>query len=1043
MLPIQWVFFLPRLTGFLLFFSGTVLLGQSEAAVFRHLGSESGGFTDDLITVMYKGRHGFMWFGTGRGLIRYDGRKIRWYRHDPEEDRSISNNNIRVIYEGPSGQLWIGTNIGLNLMDRKQGRFTRVQPEPQDGFSLAQSNIWSLFEDGDGALWVGTDQGLWRLAAGEASRYTAAEGLSGIGITSIVADAQGTFWVGTDHSGINRLKQSSGQFEPVSGTEGLEIRGLRTGQDGSVWAGTANDGLWYMPPGEHAWSRAIAIDGENGIGAALNAFELDAGGEIWVGTLGGLHRMTWPQTTKRSFRHRPDDQTSLNDDGILAVYADDSGLLWIASQTGGVDLYDSHTERFTYFEFSGSQARALHQDPDGRIWVGGRRGLQLLDEVTGETVRFLENANIRSVASSDGFLYAGTDDGLQRMPAGGGPAVSLVSGYRIWQILPDGKEGLWLGTNKGLLRYGDKEDDIERFRVEPGQPDTLSHKVVTALAADRRGFLWVGTYGGGLNRLDKQTRRFKRYPGAPDEPNGLSAADVVDLCLDSKDRLWVATQSGGFNRLDQDSGHFIRYTTREGLPDNVVVSLVPDEQNRIWMSTSEGLVRFDPETEQWVIYRLEDGVIVGGAVPGACLRAADGALFLGGTGGLVWFHPQRLSPGAPPAIVFTDLVAGRGLSRDLLLPGETVELGPQENTFSLTFSVLDFRSPNRQQFAFQRGHIDEEWVGSDTHNFISYTEYLPYGGQGALRVKGRDARGSWNEAQLRLVVQRPPWLKWLPLIGVLVVGALIWVVYLVSTYREKRKRAALEIVARLAEEKRVLAEERARIALLEKDIERTLQIERAAILQEHLEQISTEVANDLHDGPLAELQGFGFRLGALEEGVIGQEHKQALEKLTDQALPGLCDSLRNICSDLLAPDFRFGLRAELDAHADIVEGRNPDLHILRHFDIPEGALEARAMAALFRIYRTLLKNVVVHARAKQVEVSLQGREGTLELVVADDGVGFQVVQDWEELKRNKHYGMFMAHYFAETIGGTLAVDSAPGKGTRVSVTLPLEGGLQS
>ena len=209
------------------------------------------------------------------------------------------------------------------------------------------------------------------------------------------------------------------------------------------------------------------------------------------------------------------------------------------------------------------------------------------------------------------------------------------------------------------------------------------------------------------------------------------------------------------------------------------------------------------------------------------------------------------------------------------------------------------------------------------------------------------------------------------------------------------------------------------------------------MVQEHLEQVSTEIANELHDGPLGELSGLGFRLHDLWSKLADSPHEKELAGMVEEMLPRIRGALRNLCGDLLVPDFRYHLKTELDAYASTIEGLYPGLVIQRDLRTDGRELAKELQIVLYRIYRTLLRNVGKHAGATLAVVTLALEDGKVSLKIRDNGRGFAVPADWETLKRQKHYGLYMANYFAKAVGGSFAVSSEPGHGTLVEVTAPL------
>jgi len=1020
------------------------LSAQQQPPVFQHLGTGNDSFPDERFSCVYRGSHGFMWFGSARGLLRYGGSTHRWYRHAPDDARSISSGNVRVIFEDRDNRFWVGTNGGLSLLDRRLGRFTHHRHRPENPESLSHNNIWSIHQDRAGHLWVGTADGLNRMDGDRFVRYGEAEGLGSAAITAMTEDHDGRLWVATLRDGLKRYDAARDRFIHEQTLPARKISALHNDPHGRLWVGSFDTGAYVRAPGSTEW---MSFRHDPALPSSLSGDEVvaiasGASRGTWIATLSGLNRYIPDQTGFQRYRHDPGDLDSLRDDAIEALYLDDDGLLWATTAGAGVDYMNLERDRFDFYAVEDSEIWSIYRRPEGPIWVGTKQGLARLDPETGSSRWFLDEHTVRAIRPApDGDFYLGTDKTLFRFdPDHGNAQDMLTEETRIWRILPDREGGLMLGTESGLLHLAEGSNIPFAFPVDPRNPRATSHNVITSLVRDPSGGIWVGTFGGGLDYLDIERGTFHRYNRQTDPPLSLPADDVVDLYLDDSGGLWIGTLSGGLCHLDPDREQITRYNLETGFPDNAAVTLIGDRRGHLWVHTGVGLVDLDPETGNHILYGFQDGITLGGAIPGVAFRAPDSdVISMGGVYGLIRFRPEDLPKPEPPKLVFTSLEkSGREVAH-LLLPGEQLHLERRHKSFGLRFAILDFLAPASQRFTYRREEIDEDWVASENRGQVSYTRYLGLGGEDRLLVRGTTGNGIWADAMLAVTFEPPIWITWLPLILISGLAVLVGIVYGLFTLREKRARARLEARARLAEEQRILAEDRARISERQRELarrERAVQEEHTRILQDHLDRVSTEIANDLHDGPLSVLHGLGFRLRALSNSEVRPEHQQALREIAEEALPQVCHHLRNTCGVLLRPDFREGLAFELDAFADVVESMYPSLTIARELGDVDDQLSPEQKAVLYRIYRTLLENVGKHACATDARVRLEHLDDNICLHIEDNGCGFEVPDDWESLKQDKHYGMVMVDYFTRSLGGRFSVVSSPGRGTAITVTLP-------
>lgn len=301
------------------------------------------------------------------------------------------------------------------------------------------------------------------------------------------------------------------------------------------------------------------------------------------------------------------------------------------------DLYESAPANAD--SLGPSSVRAIYEDPDGILWIGGHSGLDRYDR---QAERFTHY-----VVSGDSGLnrldrIAGTFDQSQWKVDGSGG----LAGRNVYSILQDRAGYLWIGTELGLNRL-DQHD--------PNDTGSLSDGRITSIYIDEAGAMWIGTEEG-LNRFDPITETFVRYTHEEKDPASLGSSSILTMTEDRNQQLWIGTSGGGLNRLDRDSGTFFRYTKTDGLPNNVVHGILEDAEGALWLSTNRGISRFDLETRFFRNFKVTDGLQSEAFNSGAYHKSSSGELFFGGIRGLNRFDPHMVDddPNAPP-VVITDL----------------------------------------------------------------------------------------------------------------------------------------------------------------------------------------------------------------------------------------------------------------------------------------------------------------------------------------------------------------------------------------------------
>jgi DNA-binding CsgD family transcriptional regulator len=299
-----------------------------------------------------------------------------------------------------------------------------------------------------------------------------------------------------------------------------------------------------------------------------------------------------------------------------------------------------------------------------------------------------------------------------------------------------------------------------RFRSDKGDPGSLSDDIARAVLVDRAGNLWVGTHGGGLNRLDPDTGKFFHFRHDAADPSSLNSDFIFCLHEDREGAIWAGTLGGGLNRLDMERGTFTHFTTRDGLASNLVLGILEDRAGDLWLTTSEGLSRFSPQQKQFRNYDASDGIQGQGFFGGSVHASQEGELFVCGADGINAFFPQEiLDNGYLPPVRITSF---KVMNREKQLPRpiwETAEvvLRPDDYLFSLEFAALDYSYPQKNRYAYRLDGLTREWIYTGARNRVaSFSTLAP--GRYVFRVRGSNGDGVWNPQETTLVIRvLTPW----------------------------------------------------------------------------------------------------------------------------------------------------------------------------------------------------------------------------------------------------------------------------------------------
>lgn len=820
------------------------------------------GLSQSSVYAILQDHYGFLWFGTEGGLNKYDGYQFTVYKHDPDDPSTLANNIISALYEDHLGTLWVGTGEGLDRFNRNSGTFTHYKKDPQDPDALSGTLVWAILEDSNGTLWVGTNDGGLNRFDRDTNSFTHfrhdpgdPDSIAGDSVKAIYEDRQGVLWVGTD-AGLERFDRDRGTFahfpRPIADAGNPNsslVLTIYEDSQGALWAGSNGEGLGKFDRSTQTWT-VFSNNPDNPDSLSSDvvwAVLEDLKGRLWIGTDGGGLDLLDPQQDHfHHYRHDASKLDSLSRDSIRTLFEDRSGVFWVGTYGGGLSKSTHNVNKFVLYRqepglgesLSDNYIWSIGGDAYGALWLGTfQGGLNRLELDTGAVTVYrhdpknpasLSSDDVRSVlVDNQGTVWAGTGaQGLNRLDLESGKFTqyhhnpndpnSLISD-QIRVLFEDRSGNLWVGTYANGLDLFDRQSGVFRhYRSDQTDPHSLISDRVRSLYQDREGNLWIGT-SGGISRLNPETNEFTRYSSDAQNPNSLSNPTVFSFYEDADGILWIATFGGGLNRFDPTTEIFSHYTEADGLPHNQVYNILADAAGNLWLSTNNGISRFNPKAGTFRNYGIQDGLQNIEFNLGSAYQSKDGQMFFGGIDGLNAFYPELVQDSAftAPIVITAFQKFNQTLLTDLD-PDQSLELSYKDNFFSFEFAALDFMAPENNQYAYMLEGFDKDWIQAGTRRYASYTNLG--GGNYTFRVKGTNSDGVWNEAGISIPISiTPPYWQtwWFTLLAVAVLAGGTAGVYAmrVRSFRIQKENLESEVVQRTEE-----IEQRRRVAESLRDI---------------------------------------------------------------------------------------------------------------------------------------------------------------------------------------------------------------------------------
>ncbi len=1006
------------------------------------------GLSQNAIRDILQDKTGFLWFATDNGLNRYDGYSFAVYRNNPRQPNTISCNTITCLFEDSRGILWVGTERGgMNGFDPKTEHFTAFLHDSSNSRSIASNDVRVILEDKQGLLWIGTDGGLDMFDPHtRIFTHDALSGASSEKISSMIMDSDGRLWIGTTGGDIMqydpREKKGFSYTLVPSGRKRVVhplISSILEDPFGQLWVGTLGEGLFVfdrragafeqvLPPGNPPQSlvssfvRSLLCSGRQSL-MVLTHRSLEA-----VDLRDHVARIIWINHIFTS---------------LSVARMDASGTLWMGSLGTGIGKFVPARKHFkavlktdsTRSGLSFSSVRAIYEDHDGNLWVGGHVGLNRLAseerkqrtdylDARWEIVKPLSGENIFSltedpvdqhtmwVGSEGGglFTYNMRDGELRKLSVGTHGQPPAFPGTQGFKCLVTENGTLYWGSEIGLSRWNRNTMEFENCVHNSNDPRSIGPGGVKALCEDTSGRLWIGTDIGGISIFNPSIGTFEHFHAEPGNPRSLSDNKVNAILKDSHGTMWVGT-AAGLNKFMAQERRFVVYTMENGLPNDCIYAVQEDKNGNLWLSTNKGISKFDPRTEIFTNYDQRDGLQGNEFNTLAWFKSKSGELFFGGIDGFTSFFPEEIQANpSVPRVVMTDF---KKFNQTVVLPIpvrflDSMTLSNTDYVFSFEFAALEFTDPMKNRYAYKMEGFDEQWryTTAEQRN-ATYTNLDP--GEYIFRLKASNNDGVWNEADrtLRIIITPPLWATWwFRASGSLIILGAGYGAYRMRMKSLRRQHATKEKFAHQ--------------------------------LLESQESERKRIATEMHDAigqDLLIIKNLSFM--AMERKEIGEKN-QGLNDISDTASRAI-DDVRKIAYNLRPYQIdKLGLTKSLESLLDNI-ARASEIRFSHDIENIDGLFPKGYEIHIYRMLQECLNNIIKHSNASEAIVTVRKSANSVAVTVNDDGKGFVVRANLTREGVSAGFGLTGLAERTMILGGNLEIASKPGKGTVITIKLPLTG----
>ncbi len=955
------------------------------------------GFPGGSVTSIAQTPDGYLWIGTDRGIIRFDG--INFHTFEAGSATPTFGPVRKLLVDG-QGTLWILLQ-NTKLLRYRDGTFNLVRGQAENG-------ITALGEGAGNAVLL-SSLAMGVLVYKDGGFVSASESL---------APGQNASQTSFDFSwstsiAPHRLTEPTASVISVGATS-----------DGKIWLGTEDRGLFLLNGGV---VHAVAPQLPN---LRVNCFLPIENHKLWIGTNQGVLLWNGAELTREGI------PSSLRSVEVLSIVRDRDSNIWVGTTRTLIRINESGVSSFAQEIHSPeSRATALFEDREGDLWIGGAQHIERLRDSTFVTYSLPHR-------QSAGALYVGTDDytwiapaegGLWRLKDGKYEAISTpgLAGDVVYSMASGVEDGLWLGRQRGGLTHLQYRGGVLTAKTFT-RHDGLAQNSVYAVLESHDGTIWAGTLTGGVSEL--KNGHFTNYTTA----NGLASNTVSSIAESSDGTIWLGTPEG----LSEKSANGWRtYRVLDGLPAADIDCLFQDSGGVMWIGTAEGLAFFSAgqihtlasepgylhepifgiaeDKAGWLWIATADRIL---QIRNPTLNGkemidvreyglADGLLGTEGvkrdksvvvdSHGRIWFSTNRglsvVSPGrgtvnSTPALVQVEAVLADGVPLDLA--SRKVPPGREKITFR--FVGLSLANEERVRYRYKLDDFDKSWSEPEVAREATYSGLAP--GPYRFRVVASNSDGLWNgaEAAVDFKVEPQLWQAWwFRSVVVLFLGLTALVVYRVRM-RQLTQLLSVRFEERLAERTRVA-----------QDLHDTL------LQGIYSASIHFDLANN-------RLPGDSLAKPAMQRGLdllrqVSQEGRTALRSLRSRntSTDGLEQALA-----LLPKEFA------LPGNIDFLVATEGQPRVLRPLVRDEAYLIAREAVI----------NAFHHSHATKIGVEVDYASRNLHVLVRDNGCGID--SQLLRIGRDGHWGLAGMRERAEKIGGKLEVLSGVDAGTEVELSVP-------
>lgn len=712
----------------------------------------------DHISFILEDKEGSIWAGTDKGLFRYSNGMFHRLRE------KISHYQFHSAFESGEQLCFLTNNAEILIYDLQNRRFLpRINYASQyPGFRIHETEMMD-----DEHILITGNQGILIFHIPSLSVYSGSSLKNGENIREsyIVKDNKRRAWIYNKTGYVWHYNSQRNAFnkyqlipEPVLSFIDHERYSIFTDSREITWISTYGNGLFAISKNEEI-SHYTTTNSDLRTDYLLYVME-DHSGNIWIGTENaGIAKLTFTDQESSLLIPTP-LRTTTQEETVRSIYEDKNGNLWMGTRNGNIFLYDSNWNRKDLFTGKQKGIYTIQADIEGNIWMGTK----------GDGLRIFPADNL----SGKSYSYLLSED-------------RSAGENSIYAILCDSKGRIWIGTfGNGLFLCECENEELHSQRFNQ---ISVTQRQIRSLLQDREGRIWAGGENGVVifhpDSLIEDGNSYEWYYFDKNNPASLNNNIVKTVFEDRKGRIWLGTAGGGINLATKETGsgryRFNHFTTEQGLANNIIQAIVEDNNQHLWISTESGLSKFDVDEGFFENYNFVDRWESDYFSESVALKRKNGALLFGSYSGVYQIDPNTFKNHVQP---LPTLLTGMSINGVKVSPNtqetpltesithtELIRLQYNQNSFSIAFSSLNYQEIQSSRYTYILENYEKEWNPITHHNVATYKNVPP--GKYRFRVKSVSNTMDNPETILDIIINPPFWRSHEALFLYMITGSLL------------------------------------------------------------------------------------------------------------------------------------------------------------------------------------------------------------------------------------------------------------------------------